>query len=141
MRKDKKVQTALLSPIVTEGDFKVEFREDHVYVYVGPDYKVNAGQRTEFWDKVLTTSELNNTQRILIEGYRPKGELTTTDVIEAGQLASAKPHLWIAFCLDELFPDELRELFEVVVASRLVRAKFFTDHQQAIVWLRNNAPA
>ena len=141
MGQDKKVQTVTLSPIVPEREFRTEFRDDHVHVYVGPYYKINAEQRKEFWDKILGTCEANNTQRILIEGYRPKAELSTTDVIEAGKHASAKPNVWIAFCLDKLFPADQRELFEAVVASRLVRAKFFTEHDQALQWLRNNAPA
>ena len=141
MGQDKKIQTVLLSPLVSETDFRTEFCEDHVHVQVGPYYKINSEQRKEFWDNILTTCEVHNTQRILIQGYRPKAELSTTDVIEAGRQASAKPHVWIAFCLDKLFPADQRELFEAVVASRLVRAKFFTEHEQAIQWLRNNAPA
>lgn len=141
MKQDKKVRTVLLSPIVPEKAFKAEFREDHVHVRVGPNYKINTEQRKEFWDKILATCEEHNTQRILIEGYRPKAELSTADVIEAGKRASAMPNVWIAFCLDKPFPSDQRELFEVVVASRSVRAKFFTDRAQAIVWLRKNAPA
>ena len=141
MEKQSEVTHLWLSPIAPAEDFTVQYTDDHVHVHVGPNYKINAKQREEFWKSILEMCELHGSRRILIEGYRPKHELSAADVIEAGRHASALPNLWIAFCLDKLFPAEQRELFEVLVAARLVRAKFFTDREKAIKWLRANAPA
>ena len=141
MKQKKAAKTIWLSPLVSDKDFDIAFRDDHVHISVGRDYRVSPKQREEFWSSILTASQHHNSQRILIEGYRPKSELTTSDVIEAGKLASSRPNVWIAFCLDKLFPAEHRELFEVVVESRRVRAKFFTDRHKALHWLRANAPA
>ena len=141
MKDTKAGKTIWLSPLVSDKDFDIAFRDDHVHISVGPKYQINPQQREEFWGAIIAASEKHNSKRILIEGYRPKDALTTNDVIEAGKLASSRPNIWIAFCLDKLFPAEQRELFEVVVASRCVRAKFFTNRQKALHWLRTNAPA
>ena len=139
MSKVKVDQTVWLSPLVPDKDFQIHFRDDHINITVGPNYKTTPRQRKEFWAAVCGASEQHSSLRILIEGYRPKTELSAAEVIDAGQHASASPRLWIAFCLDDLYPADQRELFEVVAASRGVRAKFFTDREKALTWLRRNA--
>ena len=139
--KENKSETIWLSPLVPDKDFNVAFRDDHVQITVGPGYQINPKQREEFWNSIIRACEEHDSQRVLIEGHRPKEALSTDDVIEAGKLAGSLPNIWIAFCLDKLFPPEHRELFEVVVASRRVRAKFFTDRRKALHWLRANAAA
>jgi hypothetical protein len=131
-------QKVWLSPLVPDRDFQVQFRDDHINITIGPKYKTSRKQRKELWAAIRSASEQYGSRRILLEGVRPRTELSTGEVIEAGQHASAKPSLWIAFCMDELYPDDQRELFEVVAASRGVRAKFFTDRDKALTWLRRN---
>ncbi len=138
MSKSKVDQKVWLSPLVPERDFQVQFRDDHINITVGPKYKTSPKQRKELWAAIRSASDQYGSRRILIEGVRPRGELSTVEVIEAGQHASKKASLWIAFCMDELYPAEQRELFEVVAASRGVRAKFFTDRDKSLRWLRRN---
>ena len=141
MGKSKVDQKVWLAPLVPDEDFQVQFRDDHINITIGPKYKTSRRQRKELWAAIRSASEGYGSRRILLEGFRPRSELSTVEVVEAGQHASASPNLWIAFCMDQLYPTDQRELFEVVAASRGVRAKFFTDREKALTWLRRNARA
>jgi hypothetical protein len=133
--------TLWLSPLVLEKDFSVQFRGDHIHVVLGPDYKVEPDQQDEFWNKLKTAAEENNSRRALVEGYVPSGERQTGEVVDAGLRTAAVPDLWLAFCLEKFVPNERSELFQVIAASSGVHVKFFSDRDLALKWLRNNAPA
>ena len=139
MPESKVDQKVWLAPLVPDENFQIQFRDDHINITIGPKYKTSRGQRKKLWAAISAASERYSSRRILIEGFRPRAELSTVEVVEAGQHASAKPNLWIAFCMDELYPADQRELFEVVAASRGVRAKFFTDRDKALRWLCRNS--
>ena len=78
---------------------------------------------------------------MLVEGTVPAGVFQTSEVVDAGLKTATVPKLWLAFCLKDFKPNDQSELFETVAASRGVRAKFFSDIDRALRWLRNNAPA
>ncbi|MGE3467558.1 MAG: hypothetical protein AB7J13_11565 [Pyrinomonadaceae bacterium] len=129
-----------LTPLVLEGGFSIEFRDDHVHVLLGKGLGVNAEQRTSIWEQISRMCEYHGCRRVLVEGRVPEGVLQTSEVIDAGLKTAAVPKLSMAFCFDDFQPDELSELYETVAASRGVRVKFFSDSERALMWLRSNSP-
>jgi len=130
-----------LSPLVLDGGVSVAFRDDHVHVQLGKDLKVSSEQRNSLWSSIARICEEHGTRRVLVEGTVPAGVFQTSEVVDAGLKTATVPKLWLAFCLNDFRPDEQSELFETVAASRGVRAKFFSDTERALRWLRNNSPA
>lgn len=120
---------------------QIEFRDDHIYVYLPPDYGFDPSDRGEIWSRLKSLCEDNRTCRILVEGRLPEIERDTADVIDAGVHTAAVPHLWLAFHFEDFVPNEQTEVFEAVAASKGVRAKHFADREKALQWLRNNSPA
>lgn len=120
--------------------FHIEHRGDHVHVEIGPDAHVDEHWQTEYWAQLQAACKEHDTCRVLVEGYSPKGERTSEEVIEAGQRTAKVPHLWLAFCLEDWEATAQSELYEAVAASRGVRVKFFNDSEHALNWLRTNAP-
>lgn len=123
-----------------EKNFELEFRGDHIYVSLGPDYEVTQQQEEEFWAAIENACAERNSHRVLVEGYVPKTKLHTAEVVKSGMRAAAVPRLWFALCLKDFEPTELSDLFKTVAASRGVHVKFFSDHERALNWLRNNSP-
>lgn len=123
-----------------EEVFSIEFRGDHIHVRIGKDAPVDDDLQAEYWNGLRAACKEFDTSRVLVEGYSPKGERETSEVIEAGQRTATIPHLWIAYCLKDWEPTEQSELYETIAASRGVRVKFFTDRDEALQWLRVNAP-
>ncbi|HKP69221.1 MAG TPA: hypothetical protein VJV05_08055 [Pyrinomonadaceae bacterium] len=120
--------------------FHIEHRGDHIRVEIGPDAQVDEHWQTEYWSQLQAACKEFDTSRVLVEGYQPKGERSSEEVIEAGQRTAKVPHLWLAFCLKDWEPTAQSELYEAVAASRGVRVKFFSDRELALNWLRTNAP-
>lgn len=124
-----------------EEVFNIQHRGDHINVHIG---KAAEGDdehwQAEYWSQLQAACKEHDTRRVLVEGYSPKGELTSSDVVEAGKRTAKVPHLWLAFCLENWEPTEQSELYETVAASQGVRVKFFTDREHALNWLRTNAP-
>jgi hypothetical protein len=141
MKQRKSAKTIWLSPLVLDKDYDVQFRDDHVHITLGPHYEATAGQRAEFWKVIRAVSEQHGSRRILIEGFVPKGDGPTTDVIDAGKHTATVPDLWMAFSFDNFVPSEQTELFEAIAKMQGARVKFFADCEQALLWLRSNAPA
>ncbi len=137
----KKAERITLAPLVPEKDLDVQFRDDHVRITLGPDYEITPRQESEFWDAIARMNAGHGSRRILIEGFAPKGERTTGEVIRSGRKTGTVPKLWIAFCLENFVPSEQSELFEAIAATRGARVRFFADRQLALKWLRRNAPA
>ena len=138
---EKKVDSTLwLTPLVLDKDFSVQFRVDHIHAELGPEFKVVPDQQEEFWNKLKTVCDQHNSRRVLVEGFVPKGERQTGEVVDAGLRTAAVPNLWLAFHLVDFVPDEMSELYERIAASRGVRVKFFSDTERALKWLRGNAP-
>ncbi len=133
-------KTTWLSPLVVPDGFDLQFREDHVHIELGKDFKGDPNRRDEFWSMIAEACRRHGTQRVLVEGSLPQGEHDTADVIDAGQKAAVVPKLWLAFALRDFEPTEQSELYEVIAASRGVRVKFFSTRERALAWLRNNAP-
>jgi|ERR1035437_7574355 hypothetical protein len=139
---ERKVDSTLwLSPLVLADGFSVQFRDDHIHVELGPDFKIEPDQQDEFWNKLKTVCEEHDSRRVLVEGFVPSGERQTGEVVEAGLRTATVPHLWLAFHLVNFAPTERSELFERIAASRGVRVKFFDNSEQALAWLRSNSPA
>jgi len=120
--------------------FKLEFREDHVYVLLGQNYEVTPQQEDEFWAAIEDACKSYKTSRVLVEGYVPKRELKPAEVVSSGVRAAVVPRLWFALCLKDYEPTELSELFKTVAASRGVHVKFFSGSEKALNWLRSNSP-
>ena len=133
--------TLRLSRDVPGDDLHAEFREDHVHVTIGPEYKLAPEQQEEFWERLKKICDEHRSKRVLVEGYVPTEELDTEQVVEAGLRTAAIPQLWMAFHLANFVQSERSELFETISASRGVRVKFFSDTKHALAWLRSNTPA
>ena len=140
MNEDEPESNLWLTPLVSEDDFSVAFRGDHVHVELGPDFKVEAGEQDLFWARLKAICMEHNSKRVLIEGFVPRGERETSEVVEAGQRTATVPNLWLAFHLLNFRPTEQSELYVAIAATRGVRVKFFADHEHALNWLRRNAP-
>lgn len=133
--------TLRLSRDVPGDDLHAEFREDHVHVTIGPEYKLDPEHQEEFWERLKKICEEHGSRRVLVEGYIPTDKLDTEEVVEAGLRTAAIPHLWMAFHFANFVPSGRSELFETISASRGVRVKFFSDAEHALSWLRMNTPA
>lgn len=120
---------------------KIEFRGDHVHVQLPSGYKFDPGGSPAIWARIKEICESHETCRILVEGYLPEGERTTSEVIEAGQRTGTVPHLWMAFHVENYAPTEQSELFETIAGTKGVRVKHFADRERALMWLRNNSPS
>ena len=132
--------TVWLSPLILDQGFGVQFRDDHVHVELGKDFKPQPGDREELWNVIGDVCTKHNSHRVLVEGILPDGERETSDVIEAGQKTATVPKLWLAFAIRDFQPNAQTELYQVIAASRGVRVKFFTNREQALKWLRQNSP-
>jgi len=139
---DKDLESSFwLSPLVLEHGFGVQFRDDHVYIQLGKDFKVDPAKREELWNVIGAACERHQSRRVLVEGFVPPGERETSDVIDAGQKTATVPKMWLAFVLADFQPTEQSELYEAIAASRGVRVKFFENRERALNWLRQNTPA
>ena len=122
-------------------DLTIEFRDDHVNVTLGPNFKVSASEPNELWNRLRSICEQRKSCRVLVEGVAPREEIGTMEVIDAGKRTAAVPHLWLAFHFEDFIPDERSELYEAIAGSHGVRVKHFADREQALNWLRSNAPS
>lgn len=141
LKEKDKTSTQWLSPLVLDGGLAIEFRDDHVHVDLGKDYRASSEDREAVWKKIGEICERHKTRRVLVEGFLPSGERETTDVVDAGQKTAVVPRLWLAFAIAGFEPTEQTELYIAIAAARGVRVKFFDDRERALLWLRNNAEA
>jgi hypothetical protein len=132
-------RTLWLSPLGQDRDFLVHFRDDHLHIHLGKDFKGVPEHRQELWDIVRDECEKHGTRRVLVEGYMSSGERDPADVIDAGQ--RTVPNLWLAFALSNYQPSYEAELYVAIAASKGVRVKFFSNADHALMWLRANSPA
>lgn len=128
------------SPLGPDEDFLVHFRDDHIHIHLGKEFRADPEHRQEVWDLVRDKCEKHGTHRVLVEGFMSSGERDPADVIDAGQRAAIMPGLWIAFALWHYQPSYEAELYVAIAASRGVRVKFFSDTEHALLWLRANSP-
>ncbi|MEQ1644856.1 MAG: hypothetical protein ABL959_15510 [Pyrinomonadaceae bacterium] len=134
-------KTVWLSPLVTDQGFSVQFRDDHVHIELGKDFKVDQERRAALWNVIREACEKHGSRRVLVEGFLPSGERETSDVIDAGKKTATVPRLWLAFAIPDFKPTAQTELYEAIAASQGVRVKFFTNSERALSWLRNNTEA
>lgn len=120
--------------------FSVGYRDDHIHVEIGRDIEVSKEARGEFWQMIRRLCEERDCRRILVEGFVPEGEQSSTEIVDAGQATTTVPDVWIAFHMQNWVPTEQGELFEAVATSRGVRVKFFATSEAALNWLRANSP-
>jgi hypothetical protein len=120
---------------------RIEFCDDHVHVYMSPDYQFDPDGSHEVWSEIKRLCEEYGTRRVLVEGNLPKGERSTPEIIEAGQRVATVPHLWLALHIDNYVPNERSELFEAIAGTKGVRVKHFADREHALQWLRHNSPS
>ncbi len=121
-------------------EFAVTFRGDYVHVLLSGESEVDSEVATDYWGTLRKICEEYDCKRILVEGRAPGGDRKPEEVIEAGQRTATVPSLWLAFHLENFERTELTELYETVAASKGVRVKFFADADDALNWLRTNAP-
>ena len=124
-----------------DESYQIEFLDDHVRVRLGPDFEFDPAGSEAIWRELGQLCSDHGTCRVLVEGFVPRGERATSEVIAAGQRTAAIPRLWMAFHLENFEPTEQSELFEKIAASKGVRVKFFPDSEHAVTWLRKNTPA
>ena len=122
-------------------EVKIEFRDDHVLVQLGSGYKFGPADSDEVWKRIRSLCDVHHTCRVLVEGLVPAGERNAADIVAAGERTAAVPNLWMALHLADFVPTEQSELFKVIAATRGVRVKFFADRDDALQWLRSNAPS
>ncbi|MBP9108716.1 MAG: hypothetical protein KBF83_04085 [Pyrinomonadaceae bacterium] len=134
------IKTVWLSPLVLDQGFSVQFRDDHVHIELGKNFKVDQEQRAALWNVISEACEKHGSRRVLVEGFLPSGERETSDVIDAGKKTATVPHLWLAFAIPDFQPTAQTELYEVIAASQGVRVKFFTNRERALNWLTQNSP-
>ena len=121
---EKKVDSTLwLSPLVLDRGFGVQFREDHVHVELGKNFKPEKGHRQELWNVIGDACERHGSCRVLVEGVLPDGDRETSDVIDAGQKTATVPNLWLAFAISDFQPTAQTELYMVIAAARGVQAR------------------
>lgn len=140
MEPDKE-KTLWLSPLGPDRDFVAHFRDDHIHIHLGKEFKGNPEHRQELWDLVRDECEKHDTHRVLVEGFLSSDERDPADVIDAGLRTATVPHLWLAFALSDYQPSYAAELYVAIAASRGVRVRFFANADQALMWLRANSPA
>ena len=122
-------------------EFAVTFRGDHVHVVLSEQPSLDNELPKDYWATIRKICEEYDCKRVLVEGKAPGGERKPAEVLEAGARTGIVPNLWLAFHLENYEPTELSELYEAVAASKGVRVKFFTNSDEALNWLRKNAPA
>ena len=122
-------------------EFAVTFRGDHVHVVLSEQPSLDNELPKDYWATIRKICEEYDCKRVLVEGKAPGGERKPAEVLEAGARTAIVPNLWLAFHLENYEPTELSELYEAVAASKGVRVKFFTNSDEALNWLRKNAPA
>ncbi len=135
------IKTVWLSPLVLDQGFSVQFRDDHIHVELGKDFKVDPQHREALWNVIGEACKRHGSRRVLVEGILPTGERETSDVIDAGKKTATVPRLWLAFAIPDFQPTAQTELYETIAASQGVRVKFFTNSERALNWLRINTPA
>ncbi|MBK6722568.1 MAG: hypothetical protein IPG58_04615 [Acidobacteria bacterium] len=79
------IKTVWLSPLVLDQGFSVQFREDHVHIELGKDFRVDQERRAALWNVIREACEKHGSRRVLVEGFLPSGERETSDVIDAGK--------------------------------------------------------
>ncbi len=122
-------------------EFEVTFRDDHIHVELNAASKIDDPDLpSDYWGMLRKLCDEYDCRRILIEGVAPQSELEPAEVVEAGHRAATVPNVWIAYNLTNHVPNEQSELYEAVAASKGVRVKFFDNSQDALNWLRTNAP-
>ena len=119
--------------------YQIEFHDDHLFVELRPNY-VPAVSQDEIWERVRNACDEHKTCRVLVEGKLPESDRPPIAIVQAGKKAAMIPNLWLAFNFDDFEETENTKLYEVVATSEGVRAKFFTDRETALKWLRANAP-
>ncbi len=134
------MKTIWLSPLVLDQGFSVQFRDDHMHIELGKDFKVDQERRGALWNVIREACEKHGSRRVLVEGFLPLGERETSDVIDAGKKTATVPSLWLAFAIPDFEPTDQTELYIAIAASRGVRVKFFSNAERALLWLRNNTP-
>lgn len=121
-------------------EFEVTFRDDHVHVQLGGGATPDPDLPKDYWEALEHICKQHDCKRILVEGTAPKFEMDAASVVEAGQRTAAVPNTWLAFHLDNHEPNEQSELYETIATTKGVRVKFFSDRDEALRWLRSNAP-
>jgi hypothetical protein len=140
MKHSGPVSSVWLSPVVIEGPFYIQFRDDHVHVEIKLDILQTQGIQKDYWNALRATCQKHDCFRVLVEGEAPRLESTTIQIIEAGMRTAAIPNLWVAYCLKNHEKSDTSELYRAIAASQTVHVKFFTDRDHALSWLRSNSP-
>jgi hypothetical protein len=119
---------------------ELEFVSDHIRIVLDGDRLVTDSEKEAFWSNLRAQCEQHHTHRVLVEGFLPTGDTAAADVVAAGMRTASVPKLWLAFHLEHFEPSERSELFKAIASSRGIHVKFFSDHDHALSWLRNNSP-
>ena len=131
--------TIWLEPAVLDRPFRIQFRDDHIHVTLGDQFRLTPDIYREYWASLSEIAEKHNCRRVLVEGVAPRGEHSTNQIIEAGIRTSAIPDLWMAYCLRDHEKNDGSELYQAIASSQSTHIKFFVDRDQALDWLKANS--
>jgi hypothetical protein len=140
MERKHPTSTVWLTPAVLDKSYQITFRDDHIHVTLGRVEEITSEMQAEYWAALRKISEEHRCYRVLIEGERPRVEPNTHQIIEAGMRTGTVPDLWMAYCLQGFEKNDGTELYQAISSSQHVHIRFFTDRDNALAWLRNNAP-
>lgn len=123
-----------------EDNIGLEFRGDHIRIWLGPGYQTTPEATEKFWKELAETCEKYDCTEVLVEGIAPARTMDAKGVLDSGvRLSAVAPRLSMAFCFENYEPNEMGELFKTVARSRGARVKFFSDRDHALRWLRSSA--
>lgn len=118
-----------------------KFAGDHLVVTLADGYEFDPAASEQLWAELARLCKENETCRVLVEGRAPEVEPETPEVIASGQRAATVPKLWLAFHFADFVPTPKSDVFEAIAGSKGVRVRHFADRDQALKWLRSNAPS
>ncbi len=123
-----------------EDNIGLEFREDHIRIWLGPGYETTPEANEKFWKELAEACEKYDCTAILVEGITPRRTMDSKGVLDSGvRLSAIAPKLSMALCLEDYELTEMGELFKTVARSRGARVKFFSDRERALRWLRSRS--
>lgn len=122
-----------------EDNIGLEFRGDHIRIWLGPGYQTTPETGERFRKELAEACEKYECTAILVEGIAPAPTMDSKGVLDSGvRLSDIAASLSVAFCFENYQPSELGELFKTVARSRGARVKFFSDREHALRWLRSS---
>ena len=118
--------------------FEITARSEFVHVELVPGFEISLDSMRGMWRDVPPICEQRNALRVLVEGNRPTRSMRKIEAFEHGRIV-ADLYLRgfrVAFCLYEYQPDQLSHLFTTVASGGFNSARFFSNLDESMRWLR-----